>query len=201
MFRITASGPGCVGARPSFSPGCGGARRARGFRSLFHRVTGPTGFHVEASPDCRRRTVGPRPGPAFFSLRRIASRARSGAAERIASWLFPLYRTARLAHDGFKGNRNCDRPAPALRGISCTCGLGTLVATATPSWNAVQPPTRVRFVSGRFSDSINGKSKIAASRCHEKRSGRDSNPRYLAARRFSRPVHSTTLPLLRSDRG
>ena len=26
---------------------------------------------------------------------------------------------------------------------------------------------------------------------------RDSNPRYLAVRRFSRPVHSTTLPLLR----
>ncbi len=31
------------------------------------------------------------------------------------------------------------------------------------------------------------------------RRGRDSNPRYLAARWFSRPVHSTTLPPLRGS--
>ena len=28
---------------------------------------------------------------------------------------------------------------------------------------------------------------------------RDSNPRYLSVRRFSRPVHSTALPLLRQE--
>ena len=30
---------------------------------------------------------------------------------------------------------------------------------------------------------------------------RDSNPRYLAVRRFSRPVHSTTLPSLHANYG
>jgi hypothetical protein len=34
-----------------------------------------------------------------------------------------------------------------------------------------------------------------------KRRGGDSNPRYLAVRRFSRPVHSATLPPLRGSRG
>ena len=31
---------------------------------------------------------------------------------------------------------------------------------------------------------------------HNQRRERDSNPRYLSVRRFSRPVHSTTLPSL-----
>jgi hypothetical protein len=34
-----------------------------------------------------------------------------------------------------------------------------------------------------------------------RRRGGDSNPRYLAVRRFSRPVHSATLPPLRGSRG
>jgi hypothetical protein len=38
-------------------------------------------------------------------------------------------------------------------------------------------------------------------RCMRRRRGGDSNPRYLAVRRFSRPVHSATLPPLRRSRG
>ena len=41
------------------------------------------------------------------------------------------------------------------------------------------------------SDSLRGDASL---RQPPERSGRDSNPRYLAVRRFSRPVHSTTLP-------
>lgn len=90
MCRITASRPGCVGACPSVDPGSGGARYARGFPPLYHRVTGPTGFHVDASPDCRRRPVGACPGRAFYSLRRIAGPCPISKAESAKSWEPPL---------------------------------------------------------------------------------------------------------------
>ena len=45
------------------------------------------------------------------------------------------------------------------------------------------------------------KPRLSVSGTNQRRRRGDSNPRYLAVRRFSRPVHSATLPPLRRSRG
>ena len=70
---------------------------------------------------------------------------------------------------------------------------------ATPGgnpWNAMQAPAA--SINGRRSPSLPNRRQ---SRDPDERRGRDSNPRNLAAQRFSRPPQSTTLPPLRTEFG
>ena len=78
----------------------------------------------------------------------------------------------------------------------------TGLADAHPWWRILHEKLR-DFVPSRRSTLDSEQARIARvpSRRYARqllmRRGGDSNPRYLAVRRFSRPVHSTTLPPLR----